>query len=72
MSCLNGFRTTSARYKHYNGHVKVKMTSEKEKWLKFHDGLYQFKVPFMLGTSFEKFREKIYQMKTQQKGKTPY
>ena len=45
MNCLNGFRTESARDKHYeycssNGHVKVKMPSEKEEWLKFHDGEY--------------------------------
>ena len=24
------------------------MPTEKEKWLKLHDGQYQFKVPFML------------------------
>ena len=58
MNCLNGFRTESARDKHYehcssNGHVKVKMPTEKEKWLKFHDGQYQFKVPFMLYADFE-------------------
>ena len=34
------------------GHVKVNMPSEKEKWLKFHDGQYQFKVPYMLYTDF--------------------
>ena len=59
MNCLNGFRTSSARNKHYeycssNGHVKVKMPTDKEKWLKFHDGQYQFKVPFMLYADFEK------------------
>ena len=48
MNCLNGFWTASARDKHYeycssNGHVKVKMPTEKEKWLKFHDGQYQFR-----------------------------
>ena len=37
MNCLNGFRTASARDKHYeycssNGHVKVNMPTEKEKW----------------------------------------
>ena len=53
MNCLNGFCTESARGKHYgycssNGHVKVNMPTEKEKWLKFHDGQYHFKVPFML------------------------
>ena len=42
MNCLNGFRTESASDKLYeywssNGHVKVKMPSKKEKWLKFHD-----------------------------------
>ena len=36
MNCLNGFRTEAARDKHYeycssNGHVKVKMPTEKEK-----------------------------------------
>ena len=29
------------------------MPSEKEKWLKFHDGQHQFKVPFMLYADFE-------------------
>ena len=58
INCLNGFRTASARDKHYeycssNGHVKVNMPTEKEKWLKFHDGQYQFKVPFMLYADFE-------------------
>ena len=43
MNCLNGFQTESARDKHYeycssNGHVKVQMPTEKEKWLKFQDG----------------------------------
>ena len=42
MNGLNGFRTESARDKHYeycssNGHVKVKMPTEKEKWLIFED-----------------------------------
>ena len=58
MNCLNGFRTASARDKHYeycssNGHVKVNMFTEEKKWLKFHDGQYQFKVPFMLYADFE-------------------
>ena len=53
MNCLNGFQTESARDKHYehgssNGDVKVNMPTEEKKWLKFHDGQYQFKVPFML------------------------
>ena len=81
MNCLNGFRTESARDKHYeccssNGHVKVKMPSEKEKWLKFHDGQYQF----MLYADFEsivkpvdeQYSEKMNTMKAERKGKTPY
>ena len=48
MNCLNGFRTASARDKHYeycssNGHVKVTMPTAEEKWLNFHDGQYQFR-----------------------------
>ena len=47
MNCLNGFRTESARSKHYehgssNGHVKINMLTEEKIWLKFHDGQYQF------------------------------
>ena len=85
MNCLNGFRTGSARDKHYqycssNGHVKVNMPSEKEKWLKFHDVQYQFKVPFMLYAAFEiilkpvdeQYRDKINRMKAERKGKVPY
>ena len=85
MNCFNGFWTESARDKHYeycssNGHVKVKMPTEKEKWLKFHDGQYQFKVPFMLYADFqsilksvdERYRDKINTMKAERKGKAPY
>ena len=83
MNCLNGFRTESARDKHYefcssNGHVSVKMPSEKEKWLKFHDGQYQFKVPFILYTKSilkpvnEKYRNRMNTIKTEKKGKASY
>ena len=85
INCLNGFRTGSARDKHYvycstNGHVKVKMATEKEKWLKFHNGQYQFKVPFMLYADFEsiskpvdeRYRVRMNTMKTERKGKVPY
>ena len=84
MNGLNGFWTVPAS-KHYeycscNGHVKVKMLSGKEKWQKFHDGQYQFKVPFMLYKDFgsflkpvdEQYREKMNKMKTERKGKTSY
>ena len=85
MNCLNGFRTASARDKHYeycssNGHVKVNMFTEEKKWLKFHDGQYQFKVPFMLYADFEsilkpvdeRYRDRVNTMKTEKKGKAPY
>ena len=85
MNCLNGFHTPSARDKHYeycssNGHVKVNMPNEKEKWLKFHDGQYQLKVPFMLYTDFEsilkpvdeQYKDKMNTMKAGRKGKAPY
>ena len=43
MNCLNGFRTESARDKHYkycssHGKVIVRMPAEKDNWLKFQDG----------------------------------
>ena len=85
MNCLNGFRTETARDKHYeycssNGHIKVKMPTEKEKWLKFHDGQYQFMLLFMLYTDFEsilkpvdeRYRDRMNTMKTEKKGKAPY
>ena len=85
MNCLNSFHTPSARDKHYeycssNGHVKVNMPNEKEKWLKFHDGQYQLKVPFMLYTDFEsilkpvdeQYKDKMNTMKAGRKGKAPY
>ena len=85
MNYLNGFQTSSARDKHYeycssNGHVKVKMPTEKEKWLRFHDGQYTFKVPFMLYADFEsilkavneRYRDKINKVKAERKGKASY
>ena len=30
------------------------MLNQKEKWLRFHNGQYQLKVPFMLYVDFEK------------------
>ena len=85
MNCLNGFWKASARDKHYeycssNGHIKVNMPTEKEKWLKFHDGQYQFKVPFMLYADFgsilkpvdERYRDRMNTMKTERKSKTSY
>ena len=85
MNCLYGFRTWSARYKHHeycssNGHIKVNMSTKKEKWLRFHDGQYQFKVLFMLYADFESilkpvnwwYRDRMDTMKAERKGKAPY
>ena len=85
MNCLNGFGTDSARDKHYeyyssNGHVKVNMPTGKEKWLSFHNGQYQFKVPFMLHTDFEsilkplrkRYKDKTNTIKAQGKHKASY
>ena len=83
--CMNCFRKASARDKRYeycssNGHVKVNIHTEQKKWLTFHDGQYQFKVPFMLYTDFESIlkpvdkqcRDRMNTMKTEKKGKAPY
>ena len=56
------------------------MPTEKEKWLKFHDGQYQFMLLFMLYTDFEsilkpvdeRYRDRMNTMKTEKKGKAPY
>ena len=85
MNCLNCFQKASARDRHYeycssNGHVKVNMPTEKEKWLKFHDGQYQFMLPFMLYADLESIlkpvdgrnRDKMNTMKAERKGKAPY
>ena len=53
---------------------------KKNKWFKFHDGQYQFKVPFMLYADFEsilkpvdeRYRDSTNTMKTEKKGKAPY
>ena len=82
---LQRFSYRVRRDKHYgycssNGHVKVNMPNEKEKWLKFHDRQYQFKVPFMLYADFEsilkpvdeRYRDKMNTMKAERKTKVPY
>ena len=56
------------------------MPTEKEKWLKFHNGQHQFKVPFTLYAHFESIlksvdewqREKMNAMKLKRKGKASY
>ena len=85
MNCLHGFQVESARDKHCeyyssNGHVKVNMPTEEEKWLKIHDGQYQFMLPFILYADFEsivkpvddRYKEKMNRIKAGIKGKAPY
>ena len=56
------------------------MPTEKGKWLKFHDGQYQFKVPFRLYADFEtilksadeRYRDRMNTMKSEREGKAPY
>ena len=85
MNYLNGFWTGSARDKLYeycssNGFVKVKIPTEKEKWLTFHDEQYQFKVPYMLYADLEsiskpvdeRYKDRMNTMKTERKGKASY
>lgn len=56
------------------------MPYEKEKWQKFRDGQYQFKVPIMLYADLENtlkpvdkhYREKMNNIKSERKGKAPY
>ena len=51
-----------------------------EKWLKFYDGQYKFKVPFMLYADFEsilkpvdlRYKDKMNQLKTVREGKASY
>ena len=85
INCFSDFWTASVKNKHYecwssNDQVRVKMPSEIERWLKLHDGQYQFRVPFVLYADFEsmlkpvdeKYREKMNQKKAERKGKIPY
>ena len=56
------------------------MPTEEGKWLKFHDGQYQFKVPFMLHADSEsilkpvckRYKKKMNRMKAGRKGRAPY
>ena len=56
MTCSNGFGTVLARNRHHeycssNGHIKVSMLSEEEKWLKFDNFQYPFKIRAALKVS---------------------
>ena len=52
----------------------------KEKWLKFREGQYHFEAPFRLYSNLvtilkpveEQYKDKMNQMKTERRNKTPY
>ena len=63
MNCLQGFQYEISRDKHFeycidNETVRIKML-KKGSFVKFHNGQYQFKVPFIMHTDFEAILEPI-------------
>ena len=83
INCLQSFKSEKSRDEHYrycqdHDAVKVEMPTEKEKWLQYHDGQNQFKVPFMMYADFEsilkpmdeRYKEKMNQLKRERVGKS--
>ena len=63
INCLQGFHSVESRDRHFefcsdNDAVKVEMP-ESGSVLKFHDGQYQFKVPFIMYADFESILQPI-------------
>ena len=63
INCLQGFHSEESRDRHFefcsdNDAVKVEMP-ESGSVLKFHDGQYQFKVPFIMYADFESILQPI-------------
>ena len=63
MNCLQGFPYEESRDKHFecckdNKTVRIEM-SKKGSFMKFHDGQYQLKVPFVMYADFEAILEPI-------------
>ena len=63
INCLHGFRTEKSRDKHYGNcidheAVKTEMPQrEEDKYVQYHDGQKQFKVPFIMYADFESILE---------------
>ena len=58
LNCLQGFHSIESRDKHYeccidHEAVKIEMPKEKDKWLKYHEGQKQLRVPFIIYADFE-------------------
>ena len=82
LNCLNGFRTESSRDKHYancvdHDAVKIKMLWKGEdRWVQYHGGQNQFKVPFAMYADFESilkpmdecYKDRMNQLKAKQTG----
>ena len=82
LNCLNGFRTESSRDKHYancvdHDAVKIEMPwKEEDKWVQYHDGQNQFKVPFAMYANFEnilkpmdeRYKDRMNQLKAKRTG----
>ena len=57
MNCLQGFPTEISKDKHFeyckdNKTIRIEMPKEGS-LLKFHDGQYQFKAPFVMDADFQ-------------------
>ena len=63
MNCLNAFNSQSSRDEHYGNcidhdFVKVEIPlKEEDKYVQYHDGQKQFKVPFIMYADFESILE---------------
>ena len=63
LNCLQAFNARSSRDTHYancinHDFVKVEMPwKEEDKWVQYHDGQKQFKVPFIMYADFESILE---------------
>ena len=82
LNCLNGFRTESSRDKHYancvdHDAVKIEMPwKEEDKWVQYHGGQNQFKVPFAMYADFEsilkpmdeRYKDRMNQLKAKRTG----
>ena len=63
LNCLNAFNSRSSRDEHYGNcidhkAVQIEMPQrEEDKWVQYHDGQKQFKVPFIMYADFESILE---------------
>ena len=83
LNCLHAFNTEKSRNEHYDycvdhDAVKVNMPYGEKKWLQYHDGQNQFKVPFIMYADFEsilkpmeeRYKDKMNQLKSRRQGES--